>query len=340
MIPILQSGELESSSQSDLFQLQILSDLHLEGTQFASYYSTFSFPASAPALALVGDIGKANDPELLQFLTWQCYRYRYVFYVLGNHEAYDSSYSAAADKIRSFGNEIAHRRLAVRASDKSPADDVQNEQVQVPGEFIFLNRGRFDVPDSNLTILGCTLFSHIRAEQREDVAMYCNDFVGPFGDKGIPGWTTDMHNAAHGRDLAWLNRVVQEVQAENANRQIVILSHHSPSVQSIANDPAHVADERGVQSAFTTDLSAEPCWTSKAVCVWVFGHTHFNCDFTEDINGRALRLVANQKGYSRNENVDFDEAKVIDISLTRSLGPEPRQTRRFRGNSHHKCIVQ
>ena len=64
-----------------------MSDLHLEGNQYASYYSNFTFPVAAPALALLGDIGKATDEGLKTFLIAQCHRYDYVFYLLGNQQA-------------------------------------------------------------------------------------------------------------------------------------------------------------------------------------------------------------------------------------------------------------
>jgi hypothetical protein len=70
-----------------------------------------------------------------------------------------------------------------------------------------------------------------------------------------------------------------------------------------------VEDSRGVQSAFVTDLQRETCWTSPAVRVWAFGHTHYNYDFIDPSTER--RVVANQRGYDREDAYDFDGGKVI-----------------------------
>ena len=66
--------------------LQILSDLHLETPHLLPMYSDFRVEPRSPYLALLGDIGNANDRRLFQFLEEQLRRFQIVFYVLGNHE--------------------------------------------------------------------------------------------------------------------------------------------------------------------------------------------------------------------------------------------------------------
>ncbi len=56
---------------------------------------------------------------------------------------------------------------------------------------------------------------------------------------------------------------------EAPHRRIAILTHHSPCITANAIDPEHATGP--LASAFATDLSAETCWTSKNVKLWVLG---------------------------------------------------------------------
>lgn len=86
-------------------RIQLLSDLHLEierspssatqadsGTDAAElglYH--YDFPAVAPILALLGDIGTTIDDRLLDWLREQLTRFELVFFLPGNHEPYWST---------------------------------------------------------------------------------------------------------------------------------------------------------------------------------------------------------------------------------------------------------
>ena len=75
--------------------IQVLSDLHLEiGRPMAGGgYTTFDydFPAKADILALLGDIGSTIDDRFFHWLRAQLRRFKLVFFLSGNHEAYRSS---------------------------------------------------------------------------------------------------------------------------------------------------------------------------------------------------------------------------------------------------------
>ncbi|KAF2490445.1 hypothetical protein BU16DRAFT_530931 [Lophium mytilinum] len=293
-------------------QLQVMSDLHLETPVTRPAYSQFVITPQCPNLALLGDIGNVVDPRLLEFLRAQLQHFELVFFLLGNHEPYDSNYSITIERLRKFEKEA-------------------NQARQVPnsacGRFVFLDQTRFDISGS-VTILGCTFFSQIADEQKDSITRFVSDF------EKIEGWTVDQHNAAHEDDLAWLNAQVTAIEQDEPWRSIVVLTHHSPTLLPTAHDARHLEDGNEVRSAFVTDVSRERCWTSKNVKVWAFGHTHFNCDFEDDRTG--IRVVANQKGYSRTENVTFDVEKVIEIE---GMSAVKRRWKTSKGKSH-KCVVQ
>jgi hypothetical protein len=245
---------------------QIMSDLHLETHPS---YDHFKLKQTAPYLALLGDIGHVEDERLFAFLEKQLERYWVVYFLLGNHEPYHLSLAIAKAKVNTFAEKM--KRL--------------NAESTI-GKFVFLDQTRHDLSEK-LTILGCTLFSKVTHDQEDAVAARLVDF------KDILRWTVDDHNLAHQSDLRWLNEQVARVEREEPERKIIIFTHHSPCGDPRANNPKHQGSE--VSSGFVTDLRDEGCWKSLAVRMWAFGHTHYNCDFEEEVTGKAV--LANQKGY-------------------------------------------
>lgn len=270
---------------------QIVSDLHLETPQIRPTYGDFEIEPRAPHLALLGDIGNVCDERLFLFLEKQLRQFQIVFFLLGNHEPYGTSFPTARATIKSFENKMKASR---RTSDPGV------------GEFVFLDQTRYDLT-SRHTILGCTLFSEVLPEQIVPVQMFVSDFTN------IESWTVDNHCEAHASDLSWLNLQVSSLMLQEPSRSIIIFTHHSPTTVAEAADPKNESDANQVRSAFSTDLSKELCWTCPQVKLWAFGHTHFNCDF-EDPQTRK-KVYANQKGYRRAEVVDFDALKVIEVGV-------------------------
>lgn len=272
-----------------------MSDLHLETPRMLPMYTSFHIEPKCPYLALLGDIGSAHDHRLFAFLEEQLAQFEVVFYVLGNHEPYqpeDSPESVTREDaifaMQDFEADVTTRRTGATGPSL--------------GRFVFLDRRRHDI-DDRITILGCTLFSQIAESQKSTVSMFVSDF------SKISNWTVDTHNEAHMADLAWLNEQVESISHDETHRTIIILTHYSPTTLPEANDQEHVEDDSGVQSAFVTDLSGEICWTSPSVKLWGFGHTHYNCDFVS----HSKRVVANQRGYGREERFDFYGDKVVEL---------------------------
>jgi len=161
-----------------------------------------------------------------------------------------------------------------------------------------MHRRRVDITPT-ITILGCTLWSHISDAEALSCATLLTDFDE---EKGIRERTVHEHNADHLLDLAFLNAQVTAISSQDPEREIVILSHHSPTIDARANDPRHARNS--TNSGFRTDLSGEVCWRSERVKMWGFGHTHYNCQFYDEGDGdeegekRRKIVIANQKGYA------------------------------------------
>ncbi|QIX02419.1 hypothetical protein AMS68_007936 [Peltaster fructicola] len=196
---------------------------------------------------------------------------------LETHPSYDYDFPQTAPHLALLGD-IGH---------------VVNEQL-----IQFLTR--FDLTEE-ITVLGCTLFSHVATEQAMAVQSRLVDF------RDILSWDVGDHVDAHLEDLQWLNLLVSELAQQG--RKIIIFTHHSPTTDQRARNPRFAISD--VSTGFATDLSKEECWTNPAVSIWAFGHTHYSCDFTTD---HGKRVVANQKGYYLIPQKAFQSGKVIEVA--------------------------
>ncbi|KAI8949884.1 Ser/Thr protein phosphatase superfamily [Xylaria longipes] len=297
--------------------IQILSDLHLESPRA---YDIFDIPPKAPYLALLGDIGYAveHEAEYRGFLRRQLANFRVVFLVLGNHEPWHSSWDHTRARMRDFEATIREERKA--AARDGDVDDERNgratttEETSALGEFILLDQTRYDLPlsgpesdgagDAMVTILGCTLFSRVPPAQVDDISVYVQDFYK------TTDWTVQDHTARFEEELAWLNNQVAALEALGGNRKIIALTHYSPSLDERTVDPRHRNSH--IQAGFATDLTGEVCFQTPSIGLWVFGHTHFNCDFVHDERVRT-KLLTNQRGYYFSQSNGFDVGKVVEI---------------------------
>lgn len=262
---------------------QILSDLHLEINQ---QYSSFDTPVSAPYLVLAGDVGRLIDYDAyLIFLKRQTDLFHRVFLVLGNHEFYGASFAAGVEKAE---------RL-----EKEPS---------LNGRLVLLHRTRYDVPNSQVSVLGCTLRSQVPAGKVDVVTSKIKDF------EKIQDWTVDDHNTSHKADSSWLRQQIDSLRLDNDNahrkRVVLVVTHHAPSTSNTSS-PAHARNPWTV--AFATDLLSRGDWPG--VKAWVFGHTHYTTEFRD----RHVRVISNQRGYvlpwSSSESPEKNKFNVKKVIL-------------------------
>lgn len=251
-------------------QFHVLSDLHLETPLSAAQYTTYNLGTKASNILLLGDVGLVKHEDLFIFLRRVLDRNRgsRIFFVLGNHEAYQTTLAQATHTLREFEQECSR---------------------DFGSRFKFLSRDRYDVNDT-ITILGCTLWTNVLPEQASQVHSRLADF---HPERGIRDWTLEILADEHAKDLAWLNAAVCDIQANEPHRQVLVATHHCPTTDSRAMSPKHAGST--VSSGFVNKLEAEVCWTSRAVKMWAFGHTHYSCCFVDDETGKLV--VSNQKGY-------------------------------------------
>lgn len=241
---------------------QILSDLHLEAFQ---QYDQFTIHPIAPFLVLAGDIGRLVDYDMfLAFLSRHCKSFQRIFLVLGNHEFYGTSRAEGL---------LTAQRLA-----KEPC---------LNGRVSLLERCRYDVKETDVIILGCTLHSSIDTEKQDLIRYKIQDF------QKIHDWKIEDHNAQHRQDVEWLQRQVGKIRAEKngSRKRILVITHHAPTTHG-SSAPELGNDALG--SAFSTDIIGNPQFPALSVVQWwVFGHTHY----TTSIKIGQVKIVSNQRGY-------------------------------------------
>jgi hypothetical protein len=135
---------LHQSTTTGMVKIQILSDLHLE---VPVAYDVLEITRTAEYLALLGDISYTKDVGLIGSLPKHLAKFKIVFYVLGNHDPYHSSYAASKQHL-----------LALQA---------ETEQ-QASSKFVLFDQTRYDLSPT-VSILGCTLFSNITTAQKDFV---------------------------------------------------------------------------------------------------------------------------------------------------------------------------
>lgn len=84
----------------------------------------------------------------LKFLQKQTDRFELVFLALGNHEFYNDTLIAGFKKAQQLEQEPC-----------------------LNGRLVLLHRARYDVPGTNATILGCTLWSNVPEIAKDTVSM-------------------------------------------------------------------------------------------------------------------------------------------------------------------------
>ncbi|EJF66790.1 Ser/Thr protein phosphatase protein [Dichomitus squalens LYAD-421 SS1] len=286
-------SETETSSTLPTVRIQLLSDLHLEmprpyhpesGYSEDGHVFEYDFPARADVLALLGDIGVTRDDRFFAWLRSQLKRFKLVLFLSGNHEAYHSSLEASNRRLVAFAAQC----------DEWAANPPAGQSI---GRFVLLDRTRFDLSDT-VTVLGCTLWSRLDMLNAEMLCLGLNDF------RLISDMNIATYTALHRRDVEWLERSITQIARDEPHRRIVVMTHHAPTV-------ADTSEERFVggplNSAFATELTEGPCWNER-VKVWMFGHTHWPCDFER----KGVRVVSNPRGY-RHAMDGFEPHMVVEI---------------------------
>lgn len=243
-------------------KFQYVSDLHLE---FFTEQNNFKFnlPVTADCLLLAGDIGNPRMNNYSKFLDDVSKKFELVFLIAGNHEYY-SDYSTI------------------------PETDMQIRNIVSKYSNIhFLQNDIFNIPNTNISIFGSTLWTQI--DPTEDVKNRISDYIR------IPEFTINKCSELHQNAISILKEKVDTL----ADRKWIVLVHHMPQKRLIDKRYRHYR----TNSAFASDIPFLDK-TDNIVAV-VYGHTH-----TPSIQGK---YYCNPIGYPmENEHNNLGATFEID----------------------------
>lgn len=230
-------------------KIQYASDLHLEFRANYEWLRENPLEVTGDVLLLAGDIMYIEDVDL--FWQWARDNYKQVLAVPGNHEFY------GYDVLSYWGSlfKPIYKNVAY----------FHNKVVRIEDTDFILS----------------TLWSYIPSNHAMDIENGINDFhtITLSGNElGVYDYN-DEHIASV--------RFIEKAVKESTAKHIVVCTHHSPSLQTIATE--HLTSP--LSSAFASDL--DYLMEDERIDYWVYGHSHTNINC---VVGNT-KVVCNQLGY-------------------------------------------
>jgi len=264
--------------------IQYVSDIHLE-TMNSIDYNKFLIP-NAPYLALCGDIGYPKSQTFKEFIDYCSKNWLHVFYVTGNHDYY---------------NKI-HTKWKYNApcSIKQTEEYIEILFKNYPNVH-YLQKQQFDIPNTNYSILGCTLWVYIPSYKYVDCLTYLND-TNYISIDGSRRFTPQDINDIHEDHCYWLMKRLELL--EEQGRKTIVLTHYLPS-QLLINEK-YINDPRNY--LFYTELSGH--LQSKSLKAWICGHSHSS---KRILYKSGVELMMNCKGYSNEKINNFNPSCIYEI---------------------------
>jgi predicted phosphodiesterase len=210
-------------------KIQILSDLHLEFLKKAP-----EMPVLGDYLVLAGDIGYAGSPIWREWLRGCKQKYKQIYYIAGNHEFYNGTYSERLSLMR----------------------------AEAGDNLTFLEKDVADIDGTSLRVLGTTLWTNVPAEETYGVSQMMADYkkIRHSGRNLKVDDTNYMHKEAR----KWLD--VQTNKCAEDGKKAIVVTHHLPSFSMVADK--YIGENNYGFASMCDDLIRSP------VKLWVCGHSH------------------------------------------------------------------
>ena len=250
-------------------KIHILSDLHNEFCKFQAQ------PVNADVIVLAGDIDKGARSIAWARLAWPDKK---IVFVPGNHEYY--------------GSEINYENEQM-----AKAGEIYEVHVLNPGEVII----------DGVRFLGATLWTDFRLFGEAEIAWamlegmnYLSDFNVIYYDERTfsPSDAVKLHE----RDVKFLSSQL----CKKYDGQTVVVTHHLPSMHSVAN----IYKKNMLSACFASNLDTLMGHNQ----LWIHGHTHDSFDY---LHPAGTRVVCNPRGYSGAEgdieNFYFLSSLVVEF---------------------------
>lgn len=269
-------------------KLAYLSDLHLEfgtnGVLTDALALHDNIKCNADILIVAGDVAEIKHLKrssastmyhcreaLESFFESVCNHYRHVIYVLGNHEFYHSLYEDVEGLVM---ESLKHPNLHI----------LENNWVVLEGTAFY----------------GGTAWTNL--------SNYWDAAAAEYGMNDFKVIRTGAYRKFKPHDATLIHsRFVQGLEVfkgefNHPNTKMVVVSHHAPSLKSVAPE----FEGNSLNPAFASDLTEH----MEGITLWVHGHTHREFDYSCG----DTRVVCNPRGYQGMEQIVRDfKVGVVDI---------------------------
>lgn len=265
--------------------IQVLSDIHLE------FYKTYpKFKPLAKYLFLAGDIGTIEskyDNKIKNFLDYCSKNWEKTYYVLGNHEFYQT-------------NKIA--------SKKKSFEELIEEYKQLFSEFrnVYLLNDSFEEIIPGLNVYGTTLWTG-----NYNCPYNLRDYFNDYNMIGIKSTnSTTLVNECYIDNLSKTQLTLLNNYLNTTETKTIIMTHFPP-IRDGSSNPKYSSQSVYLSNYFSWNNICDKLKCSNVVG-WISGHTHWSFDIIRN----NIRYISNQAGY-KEEIYDgesgFEADKIFTI---------------------------
>ena len=231
-----------------MLKIQYISDLHLERSKNATYFSEHPIPKIGDILIIAGDVTKLDSFYYSDsFFDDISEKFDQVFMIPGNHEYYNTTNLNLINETISLNKKIRHNITLLN-----------NQNIIYKGiNFIF-----------------STLWSYISPEKTAAMITEVADYKNIKDGKYFI--TPQKLNEIHDTSYSFIKNAVKN----NKSEKVFIVTHHAPTRLVISQYHKHSF----INDAFVTEL--HPFIYDNDIDFWLYGHTHKNID--DEINGTKI----------------------------------------------------
>lgn len=253
--------------------IQVISDLHLE---FHTSYPKFK--PLAKYLFLAGDIysySQEKDKKIREFFGYCSSNWEKIFYVLGNHEYYQSDV-------------MPHRKKSIEE-----LEIIFQEICNTFGNVYLLNNSYKEiVPGVN--VYGTTFWtSRYGYPYYVDITQKLNDYVMIATKSEKTEYNvllkTEYIDALSDKQLNLMKEYLK-----NENKKTIMMTHFPPIRDDVSN-PRYDNNTPELKNYFSWNNIHTTLDNKENIIGWVSGHTHWSYDVIKD----DIRFISNQTGYIR-----------------------------------------
>ncbi len=239
-------------------KFQIMSDIHID---YNKNFPKFFKDDDTQNLILAGDIGDPHDPIFEEYIKVATNLYKNVYFIAGNHEYYGYSLQTIDNKLKEYENLYSN--------------------------FKYLQKNYVDIENTNIRLLGCTLWSDVSDTLYKDL----NDFkLIKYYDGRI--LTPELSRKEHQTHKIWLEKEL--INAKNLNKNVIVITHHGCD-----NKLNGIYENGHRKTAFATNLQY---LITEPIKAWICGHTHQNMI----LNVNNIPIIVNCYGYNKDEQKNFN----------------------------------